>query len=484
MLSSGKQVGGYRPDIDGLRALAVLLVVGFHAFPATLKAGFLGVDIFFVISGYLICGIILTDLEQGCFSFRDFYARRIRRIFPALLVVLTACLIAGWYLLLPDEYARLGKYVFGGSTFVSNLMLWQEAGYFDPTGKAKPLLHLWSLGIEEQYYIVFPLLLWLCAKRHLRAAVAIIAVGLLSFLDNLYVYRLENPVGFYSPLSRVWELLAGAALCAVMRHTCMQRIWSQMDVVCARLIWQKPQPNDGRSLGLVLAWAGLALLGMALLLARQSAPWPGWLALLPVIGTCCLIAAGPSNAISHWLLCNRLAIFTGKVSYPFYLWHWPLLSFAFICLGHLDASTRLLRVGLVIAAFALAVLTHYLVENPIRFRPQFRQVKTLACILGVIVAGGAGLYVWAADGLPERPRFKAVARQLEQLQRPELHDDAGLHYAGVRQKDLLYCRYSDAGAAKTVAVIGDSHAHTAYHGIAKLGLDSVVKLFLPIMRCT
>jgi len=155
----------YRADIDGLRAFAVLSVVFFHAFPQTVKGGFVGVDIFFVISGYLICGIILRDLQFGAFSFANFYARRIRRIFPSLIVVMGAIVVVGWFTLLPDEYANLGKHIFSSSLFLSNFVLWSEAGYFDVAAKAKPLLHLWSLGIEEQYYIFFPAFLWCCAKK-------------------------------------------------------------------------------------------------------------------------------------------------------------------------------------------------------------------------------------------------------------------------------------------------------------------------------
>jgi peptidoglycan/LPS O-acetylase OafA/YrhL len=148
----------YRPDIDGLRAIAVLSVVAFHAFPEWITGGFIGVDIFFVISGYLISTILFENLEKGCFSFVDFYSRRIRRIFPALLLVLTSCYLAGWFTLLADEYMQLGKHMAGGASFLSNFFLWNESGYFDNIADTKPLLHLWSLGIEEQFYIFWPLM--------------------------------------------------------------------------------------------------------------------------------------------------------------------------------------------------------------------------------------------------------------------------------------------------------------------------------------
>ena len=156
----------YRPDIDGLRAVAIIAVVLFHAFPAKFKSAYTGVDIFFVISGFLISSIIFNDLEHKKFSFIDFYSRRIKRIFPALIVVLVSCYGVGWFVLFSDEFAQLGKHIAGGTAFLSNFILWAEAGYFDNTSDSKPLLHLWSLGIEEQFYILWPFILWVSYTRH------------------------------------------------------------------------------------------------------------------------------------------------------------------------------------------------------------------------------------------------------------------------------------------------------------------------------
>ena len=166
----------HRPDIDGLRAIAILSVLGFHAFGRLLPGGFVGVDIFFVISGYLISGILLRGLKQNNFSFIKFYSRRIKRIFPALSLMLVVTWIAGWYLLLPDEYARLGKHIASGAGFVSNVTLWKEAGYFDQSGALKPLLHLWSLGVEEQFYLIWPLLLFVAWKRRINLLATILAI--------------------------------------------------------------------------------------------------------------------------------------------------------------------------------------------------------------------------------------------------------------------------------------------------------------------
>ena len=460
----------YRPDIDGLRAFAVLCVVVYHAFPTLLEAGFIGVDIFFVISGYLISGIILNALHQGTFTLWNFYSRRIRRIFPALLVVLAAVLVFGWFTLLPDEYSALGKHVFGGASFISNFLLWQEAGYFDAVARSKPLLHLWSLGIEEQFYIVFPLLLWMCAKARLRAATVIIALCIVSFLDNMYC--MPHPTAnFYNPLARAWELLAGAALCAAMRQASAQELYLKLDALAGRILCRREEAKDGRSLGLALALSGTVLLILALLLVRHSAPYPGWQALLPVFGTVLLIAAGSSNPVSRHLFANRGAVFIGLVSYPFYLWHWVLISYAYILKGGLDASTGLLRAGLVAASFVLAVLTYFLVEKPIRFGAWARKGKVYALIACMVIAGAAGLCAHVTDGLPARANVRQWAAITKQLARHAFTDEAGLAYAGIEKGRLTYCRYTDVGASETVAVIGDSHAWSAYLGIAKLGWE-------------
>src|SRR5450830_2138955 len=171
----------YRPDIDGLRAIAVLSVIIFHAFPSLLKGGFIGVDIFFVISGFLISTILFSSLEKDQFSFAEFYARRVKRIFPALLLVLLSCYIFGYFVLFADEYRQLGKHIAGGAGFISNFVLWDESGYFDTTAEIKPLLHLWSLGVEEQFYIFWPLILWVLAKQRLNFLAALLVFTALSF---------------------------------------------------------------------------------------------------------------------------------------------------------------------------------------------------------------------------------------------------------------------------------------------------------------
>ena len=202
----------YRPDIDGLRAIAVMLVVLFHAFPEAMPGGFIGVDIFFVISGFLITGIIVRELDQKRFSLLAFYNRRIRRIFPALIVVLCVTMVLGWLWMLPAAYAQLSSDVFASAAFLANIALLLQSGYFDIESAKKPLLHLWSLGIEEQFYLLWPLMLMLVARLRLNMLAAVAVVGAASFVLNVALIGSDPVATFYLPFTRAWELLAGAAL--------------------------------------------------------------------------------------------------------------------------------------------------------------------------------------------------------------------------------------------------------------------------------
>jgi peptidoglycan/LPS O-acetylase OafA/YrhL len=202
----------YRPDIDGLRAIAVLAVVIYHAFPKILKGGFIGVDVFFVISGYLISTILYEDFSKGRFSFANFYSRRIKRIFPSLIIVLFSCFMFGWFVLTAEEYRQLGKHIAAGAGFISNFIFWNEAGYFDNSADTKPLLHLWSLGIEEQFYIIWPLLLWIAWKSKFSLLGLILLVGTASFILSILGVNRDLVATFYSPQTRFWELLSGSLL--------------------------------------------------------------------------------------------------------------------------------------------------------------------------------------------------------------------------------------------------------------------------------
>jgi len=354
----------YRADIDGLRAIAVLSVVGFHAFPDWIFGGFIGVDIFFVISGFLISGIIFGNLEHSSFSYIEFYVRRIKRIFPALILVLVLGFAFGWYVLLPDEFQQLVKHVASGSGFISNFILWYESGYFDNSADTKPLLHLWSLAIEEQFYIFWPLLLGLVWKHKWNFLTLTVSIAVISFALNIYTVN-NNPIAdFYSPLSRFWELMIGGILAYLTLH--------------------KPQhlpqrPNWQSAIGLLLIAVGI-------LLINKERAFPGYWALIPGVGAFLIISAGSGAWLNRNLLGNRLIVGIGLISYPLYLWHWPLLVFSKIVVGR---NLHVLeRITIIAVSIGLAYLTYRLLENPIRKKSTTNKPATvlliaLVCILAV-----------------------------------------------------------------------------------------------------
>lgn len=367
----------YRPDIDGLRAVAVLSVVGFHAAPNWMRGGFIGVDIFFVISGFLISTILFNSLQNGTFSFTSFYARRVKRIFPALIVVLVACLAYGWFFFLQDEYRGLGKHVAAGAGFVSNLLLWSETGYFDLSAEFKPMLHLWSLGIEEQFYIVWPVLLWVGWKLRWNLLVVTLAVAIGSFAWNIYLTPQDATAGFYSPLTRFWELLAGAALAYITLN-------SPQTLKLVTL------PNKD-----VQSVLGLGLLGLGFVFITNEVMFPGWAALVPVVGAFLIISAGPNAICNRYILSNPVAVWFGAISFPLYLWHWPLLVFGRIeGAGLLELQHRLLLVAL---AILLAWLTVVLVEKRLRFAKSNKVTFALVGAMGALLAGG--LWLNAVGGM-------------------------------------------------------------------------------------
>lgn len=380
----------YRSDIDGLRAIAVLTVVAFHAFPEVFPGGFIGVDVFFVISGYLITSILQQEMQVGRFNLASFYARRILRIFPALILVLLACLVAGWHSLLAQEYMQLGKHLGLGAAFLSNIGLWWESGYFDKASEAKPLLHLWSLAIEEQFYIVWPLLLWLILRSRCNAARSVVALAFVSLLLSVWWVWSDSTQAFYSPASRAWELLAGA--------------WLALQPQRLQLVRPKLR-------GLAVAF----LLGATVLL-NAKVPFPGVVALLPVLAAMLLIGVPPSTDWTGRVLSHPWMVALGKVSYPWYLWHWPLLSFAYIIESG-QASVGL-RMGLVLASLVLAALTYRLWELPLRRLPRRLVISLL--VVAMVILGLLGKNIYDRHGL-ERIRHKNLI-QLDQASSQDFLD--------------------------------------------------------------
>jgi peptidoglycan/LPS O-acetylase OafA/YrhL len=377
----------YRPDIDGLRAIAVMLVVGFHAFPEAMPGGFIGVDIFFVISGFLITGIIARELDRQHFGLLAFYARRTRRIFPALIVMLSATLVLGWLWMLPEAYAQLSSDVFASAAFVSNIALWLQSGYFDVESGKKPLLHLWSLGIEEQFYLFWPLILMLAMRWRLSLLAGASVLGVASFVLNVALIGPDPIATFYLPFTRAWELLAGAGLACG---------WSQ--------IRHTPAASNLR------AAAGILLIAIAAGVLDSKSAFPGWWALLPVAGAALMLSA-PMAWGCQRLLASTAMVRIGLISYPLYLWHWPLLVFSGIVkFAPLTLLERALIVGL---SFALAWLTYQLIEIPFRFgRPTRLRIATLCSGMALVTVAG-GIIV-RGDGfdfrLPPEIRDMAAVR--------------------------------------------------------------------------
>ena len=381
----------YRPDIDGIRAIAVLAVVAFHAFPSWVNGGFIGVDVFFVISGYLISTIIFENLDRGTFSASEFYARRIKRIFPALILVLVACLIFGWFALLADEVQQLGKHIAAGAGFISNIVFWNEAGYFDNAADTKPLLHLWSLGIEEQFYIVWPFLLWISWKRKFNLLTITILVTVISFFLNIKGIRQDAVATFYSPQTRFWELLSGSLLAwlTLYKKNEFVIIKNKIEGFLASIACREKQSADGKILSNALSFVGLSLLVYGFWRISKESSFPGKWALVPVLGTLLLLMGGSKAWINRTILSNKIAVWFGLISFPLYLWHWPLLSFVRIVESEVPSLN--IRIVAVVLSILLAWLTYKLIERPIRFGKHGS--LTVATLSGLAIAIGVTGFV-------------------------------------------------------------------------------------------
>ena len=381
----------YRPDIDGIRAIAVLAVVAFHAFPSWVNGGFIGVDVFFVISGYLISTIIFENLDRGTFSASEFYARRIKRIFPALILVLVACLIFGWFALLADEVQQLGKHIAAGAGFISNIVFWNEAGYFDNAADTKPLLHWWSLGIEEQFYIVWPFLLWISWKRKFNLLTITILVTVISFFLNIKGIRQDAVATFYSPQTRFWELLSGSLLAwlTLYKKNEFVIIKNKIEGFLASIACREKQSADGKILSNALSFVGLSLLVYGFWRISKESSFPGKWALVPVLGTLLLLMGGSKAWINRTILSNKIAVWFGLISFPLYLWHWPLLSFVRIVESEVPSLN--IRIVAVVLSILLAWLTYKLIERPIRFGKHGS--LTVATLSGLAIAIGVTGFV-------------------------------------------------------------------------------------------
>ncbi len=428
----------YRPDIDGLRAIAVLSVVLYHAFPSSLSGGFLGVDIFFVISGFLISTILFQNIDRGSFSILDFYSRRIRRIFPALALVLASILVFGWFCLYPSELQQLGKHAVSSAGFIQNFTLWKETGYFDNASDTKPLLHIWSLGIEEQFYFVWPLLLWVAgtlgniygqgSRKRLFYFLATVSVFAVSFGLNLDLVEVDPTKTFYLPQYRFFELALGGILS-------WGGLYQPKNSIQPKWFTEKWLKN-------VLSFIGLSVLLIIFGQFSKETVFPGKMALLPIFATAFIIWAGPDSWLNRKILSNKILVWFGLISFPLYLWHWPILSFGRIIYD--EIPTLEFRLAAIALSVLLAWLTVKIIEKPFRFGTERIPLKLATLCVLVFGIGGLGRFIQNSDGFPKR--FKGTTEQMS----------------------LEYTEDLGKPAEAKIMLLGDSHSAHFASGIKRI----------------
>ena len=366
----------YRKDIDGLRAIAILFVVTFHAFPNVFRGGYIGVDIFFVISGFLIGTLIFKEINNDNFNILQFFARRINRIFPALIIVLSAVLLFGTLVLLPSELVQLSKHVMGSSLFINNFILIGENGYFDSASETKPLLHLWSLAVEEQFYVLFPFIILFQKKIRVKLIYCLLITAILSFVFNIVAVGASKTEIFFHPFARFWEILAGSLLAywfvnkAPIKYNLITQIkFFEQKFVKLLLVHQAD----------ALAILSKLALVFSLFYLSKDDLFPSWAALIPVISTICLISVGSKAYSSRLILQNKYATYLGLISYPLYLWHWPVFSYLSILSG--GQQNVVWSIIAILISLLLAFLTFLIFELPIRLKIKRIYTTSVSLIL-------------------------------------------------------------------------------------------------------
>lgn len=445
----------YRPDIDCLRAVAVLAVIGFH-WQLGLPGGYVGVDIFFVISGYLITSIIAADIARDRFSFANFYARRIRRIVPPLYALLAFLLIASWFVLLPADYANLFQETIATAGFVSNVLFWLQTGYFERIAAERPLLHTWSLSVEEQFYLLFPVSLWLLLRRQSArspgfARTVLLAVTIASFALNAYQVPAHPTAAFFLAPGRAWEFLTGTLL--------------------ALGIAAPPRTARTRSIAVGL---GGAMLLLATVSFRASTPFPGINALFPCLGTALIIWAGEGSARGAHFRFVEWGAAVGRVSYSLYLWHWPAFVYAKLCFGEINALMPLQKTLMLTFVALASVVSYRYLEMPIRRRrwlPSQRSLFAAAAAATVLLVVPAVIGL-ARAGFPGRfpPEVLRLASYVNYDYREPFR--AETCFLSPEQTPADYkpaqCWPAKGSHEKLVLLWGDSHAAHYVAGLEQL----------------
>jgi peptidoglycan/LPS O-acetylase OafA/YrhL len=430
----------HRSDIDGLRAIAVIPVVLFHAGVRHVAGGFIGVDVFFVISGYLITTILLEDIRKERFSIASFYERRARRILPALFAVLFFTSLAAYKLLLPNDAYEYGRSLMATLGFVSNIAFSRQMGYFDAPAEMKPLLHTWSLAVEEQFYILYPLFLFLVTRYfRKRYTIAIGSVLVLSLAYSIGRSDTQAATSFYLPTTRAWELLIGGLLATQN----LPKLRHQM---------------SANLLGLL----GLGLISYGVFAFSAATPFPGYHALYPCLGAALIIYSGmAAEPLVGRALSAKPLVFVGLISYSLYLWHWVIIVFTKYYLGRPLAGLE--TVAVIVVAFVMASLTWQFVENPFRGRQAIGSrtwIFSGAAVITLLFAAYGGSAI-ATDGFPSR--FSGEARVLMNGR-----DD---YWKRRDECDGKICRVGVAGAPENFLLWGDSHAGALAPAFEQLALD-------------
>jgi peptidoglycan/LPS O-acetylase OafA/YrhL len=428
----------YRPDIDGLRSVAVLSVVLFHSGVAPMSGGYVGVDVFFVISGFLITTIVAREVDDGSFSLRRFYERRIRRIAPALFCVLVVVGVLSYLLLLPSQFRQVPSSIAGAVLFTSNIIFYLQSGYFAPAAETKPLLHTWSLGVEEQYYIFFPLMLMAIVRFAPRLRIpAILLAALLSFVLCVLITPKHPSAAFYLLPARAWELFVGSLLAFGLF----------------------PQVAN-RTAREVIAGTGLLLIIVAVFLFDEKTQFPGYLAMLPVAGSAMVIHSAVGTVTGR-LLSTRPAVFIGLISYSLYLWHWPIIVFARAAGLHVPALV------ITAASVAVASLSLRYIEKPVRELPWFTSHRLF---VGSGVASAAILtlaaVMYVQDGFPDRFSGKVVAFDDAAKDISPRRSDCHINLPGYQSREACVL---GADVPATVAVWGDSHGVELSYALGEIG---------------
>lgn len=438
----------YRPEVDGLRAVAVIPVILFHAGFEWFSGGFVGVDVFFVVSGYLITGIIYGEIRRGDFSIVKFYERRVRRILPALFFVSITCLVFAWFWMLPTEFKRLSESLVAVNLFVSNIYFWQSLDYFTGPAEMQPFLHTWSLAVEEQFYLFFPIFMLLAARfRKFFLLSVIVTGGLVSLLLAEYAASNHPTANFYLLPTRAWELMAGAII-AIYTYD-------------RNLSFSLLSRNIGSA-------AGLLLIAYAVFFFDEATPFPGLWAVIPVLGTSLVILfAGDKDFIGRFLKWRPI-VGIGLISYSAYLWHQPVFVFAKErSLGPLSVTELLL---LSILSIVMAVFSWRYVEQPFRHRGNFTQPQMFKAALAMsVLMIGIGIYGTHTRGIPWR--FNENVESIVKVRLDGSHVPESCHATTGKMLSIdETCEYNKDGD-KVIAIWGDSHATPLVPPVAERAED-------------